>query len=139
MDSRKDSYEILPSGQREYLSNYGWHFSKKLCEWAVGKMEKEDANGNKKKLQPYTREQVEGMLKQQNIELKNNKSIYDAVYVANMAKSDYLGSSIPGEQYIVKFIKDYLDDPDGYEGIALTRFYADCNGKGLPLFWEDFM
>lgn len=137
--NRLDIYDRFPSGFQEYLGNYGWHFSKKLCEHAVSKMEKEDANGNKKKLQPYTREQVEQMLKQQNIELKNNKSMYDAVYVANMAKADYLGSSIAGEQYVAKFVKDYLDDPDGYDGIALTRYYADCTAKAIPMMWEDYL
>lgn len=27
--SRMDVYERLPEGMKEYLSNYGWHFSKK--------------------------------------------------------------------------------------------------------------
>ena len=29
---RLDSRDKLPSGMEEYLSAYGWHFSKKLCE-----------------------------------------------------------------------------------------------------------
>ena len=32
---RLDVYEALPEGMREYLSNHGWHFSKKLAEYAT--------------------------------------------------------------------------------------------------------
>ena len=35
---RLDYYDILPEGMDAYLSNYGWHFSKKMCEWAVSNM-----------------------------------------------------------------------------------------------------
>ena len=55
---RMDIYEMMPSGMNEYLSNYGWHFSKKLCEHAVKKMT--DRQG--KKITPYTKEQVEALV-----------------------------------------------------------------------------
>lgn len=35
--------------------------------------------------------------------------------------------------------KDYLGDPDGYEGVAFTRFYADCIGKGALIPWDDML
>ena len=31
-------YERKPSGMEEYLSNYGWHFSKAMCMWAISMM-----------------------------------------------------------------------------------------------------
>lgn len=31
-----------------YLSLYGWHFSKKMCEWAVSKMEVENKTSKQK-------------------------------------------------------------------------------------------
>lgn len=43
------------------------------------------------------------------------------------------------EQYLLQFVKDYLDDIDGYDGKALTRFYADCIGSGTPIMWEDMI
>lgn len=130
---RLDTYERLPNGMREYLSNYGWHFSKPLCEHAVSHMRNKEG-----KINPYTNEQVHQMLKSNGIELKNDIG-YDACYVANMAKADYWGTIITSEQQIVKFVKDYIDDPDGYEGIPLTRYYADCIGSGHPLMWEEFI
>lgn len=56
-----------------------------------------------------------------------------------MAKSDFFESSIISEQYLLQFVKDYLDDIDGYDGKALTRFYADCIGSGTPIMWEDMI
>ena len=81
------------------------------------------------KIAPYTKESLDTMLKSNNITIENDVG-YDSVYVLNMAKSDFHGSSLPDEAHLIRFVKDYLDDPDGYEGVAMTRFYADCIGKG---------
>lgn len=127
-----DYYDLLPSGMEAYLSLYGWHFSKRLCEWAVSKMK--DRNGNKIKMK--TKEEVDAILKANSIELENDHG-YDSVFVMHMGLSDYLGSSITDEMHLARYVKDVLDDKDGYEGIALTRFLADCSAKGVPIIWED--
>lgn len=132
--NRLDYYDILPEGMDAYLSHYGWHFSKKMCEWAVSQMRDRDGN----KIKPKSKEDVDAHLKNIGINLKNDKG-YDAVYVYHMGMSDYLGSSVPNEQLLAFFVKDYLDDPDGYDGIAFSRFFADCNGKGCPIMWEDMI
>lgn len=136
---RLDNYGTYPSGMKEYLSIYGWHFSKKMCEWAVSRMYKdekeiktEQSNSN------YTRDKVDLLLKRYNLKLENNKG-YDDVYIANMCKFDFLGSSIDGEMKLAQFIKDYIDDADAYEGMPFTRFYADCIGSGTPIIWEDMI
>ena len=41
---RLDNRDKLPSGFEEYLSMYGWYFSKKLCMWAVSNMKKDDGD-----------------------------------------------------------------------------------------------
>ena len=130
--TRMDYYDILPAGMDAYLSSYGWHFSKALCEWAVSKMR--DRNGNKISLK--TKEQIDNILKANNVEIENDYG-YDKVFVYHMGMSDYMGSSITDEPHIAKYVKDVLDDKDGYEGIALTRFLADCSAKGVPIMWED--
>jgi len=130
--NRMDYYDILPAGMDAYLSNYGWHFSKPLCEWAVSKMR--DRNGNK--VQMRTKEQVDTILKANGVEIENDKG-YDKVFVMHMAISDYMGSSISDDAHLARYVKDYLDDKDGYDGIALTRFLADCGAKGIPIDWED--
>lgn len=131
---RLDYYDIRPAGLDAYLSNYGWHFSKAMFEFAVKMMK--DRNGNK--LQPTDKTMVENILKANNITLDNDKG-YDAAYVFNMAKSDYLGSAIMDEAHLAKFVKDYLDDKDGFDGIAFSRFYADCLAKGVPILWEEMI
>ena len=104
-------YDNFPAGMKAYLSQYGWHFSKAMCDWAVSMMEKEDGNGKKVKIQPIVKDQLDTILKQYGIELKKKEGC-DYIYVANMCKADYLGSSISNDQYLAKFIKDYIDDPD---------------------------
>lgn len=131
---RIDSFETYPSGMREYLSSYGWHFSKKMCQWAVSKMYKKD----NKSIVPITKECLDTLLKSYNITIENNKG-YDYVYVANMCSADFLGSSIEGDKKLAQFIKDYIDDADAYEGMPFTRFYADCIGSGTPIIWEDLL
>lgn len=135
---RLDMYDNFPAGMTAYLNNYGWHFSKAMCEFAVSKMEKEDASGKKIKIQPYAKDQVDAFLKQYGVEIKN-KVGYDYVYVANMCKADYLGSSIQNEQFLVKFVKDYIDDPDAPDGKTFCRFYADCIAGGIPIIWEEML
>lgn len=134
---RLDMYDKLPSGMKEYLSTYGWHFSKKMCEWAVGNM-KVEKNGKKEKLEAMKKDEVEELLKKFNIKLEKDAG-YDCVYVANMAKSDYYKSSITDEAHLALFIKDYIDDIDSYPGMPFTRFYADCIGSGNPIIWSDML
>lgn len=130
--TRLDYYDILPAGMDAYLSNYGWHFSKPMCEWAVSKMR--DRNGNPVTMK--TKEEVDAILKRNNIEIENDHG-YDKVFVMHMGLADYFGSSVVDEAHLAKYVKDVLDDEDGYEGVALTRFLADCNAKGLPIIWQD--
>jgi hypothetical protein len=131
---RLDTYSKLPSGLEDYLSYYGWHFNKKLCDFAVSHMKKQGGI----KITPYTKEQLDNLMKVHNIDVKQSQG-YDYVFVANMAKADYLGSSIMDEIRLLKFVKDYIDDPDGYEGLPMTRFYADVIGKGIVIDWEDML
>lgn len=94
-----DIYDDMPRGMRKYLQHHGWHFSKRACEFAVGMMKKKSpASGKLDKIEPYTKEQVEDMLKKHNVTIEDT-SDYDFVFVANMGKADYLKSSIPDEAH----------------------------------------
>ena len=136
---RLDTASRMPSGMREYLETYGWHFSKKLCDWAVSNMKRiNPLTGKVERMQMMTKEEIDELLKKQGVVLDNCKG-HDYVYVANMAKADYWKSSIDDDAHLAKFVKDYLDDYDGYDGVALTRFYADCIGNGTPIVWEDMI
>ena len=69
----------------------------------------------------------------------NNNRLYDYVYVANMAYSDFYGSSIQDDIQLARYIKDYVDDEDAYDGMPFSRFYIDCVKKGIPIDWDDMM
>ena len=126
--------QLQPSGFAEYMATYGGHFSKKMCEWAVGMMK---VKGNKK-LSPWTREQVESILTKNGVVLDNDLG-YDKVYVANMCKADFLGSSVVDESRAAMYVKDLLDDPDGYDELVFNRFMMDCMGRNIPIMWEDML
>lgn len=134
MAERFEVYDVLPRGMRQYLSYHGWHFSKSMCEWAVGMMRDQ----NDKPITMESKEQVEATLKAYGVEIKNDKG-YDKVFVMHMGISDYLGDSVPDEAHLARYVRNVLDDKDGYEGIAFNRFLSDCNGKGIPIMWEDMI
>lgn len=135
---RLDAREVFPSGMEEYLSQYGWHFSKKMCEWAVSRMYKRNSLDKKISIQSWNKDSVDKLLNKYGVTIEN-KIGYDYVFAANMCIADYYGSSIIDEQHVALFIKDYVDDPDGYEELPFTRFYADCIGSGVPINWEDML
>ena len=135
---RLDAREVFPSGMEEYLSQYGWHFSKKMCEWAVSRMYKRNSLDKKIPIQSWNKDSVDKLLNKYGVTIEN-KIGYDYVFAANMCIADYYGSSIIDEQLVALFIKDYVDDPDGYEELPFTRFYADCIGSGVPINWEDML
>ena len=118
----------------EYTEQFGFHFNKKLYEWAVSMMT--DRNGNKMK--PMTKEQVADFLRVNSISITNDKG-HDAAYVHSMGKADYWGSSISDDAHLARFVKDYLDDPDGYETKAFDHFVIDCRSKGEPIFWDEML
>ena len=135
---RLDAREVFPSGMEEYLSQYGWHFSRKMCEWAVSRMYKRNSLDKKISIQSWNKDSVDKLLNKYGVTIEN-KIGYDYVFAANMCIADYYGSSIIDEQHVALFIKDYVDDPDGYEELPFTRFYADCIGSGVPINWEDML
>lgn len=61
------------------------------------------------------------------------------VYVANMCKADFLGSSIDDERHLCLYVKDVIDDPDGYDGLVFNRWYADMCRQGIPIDWHEFI
>lgn len=132
------SYDEIPEGMKVYLNNYGCHFNKKLCEEAVSRMKTKNSLGKEVKLTPYSKDMVDNLLNTNGIKLKNNK-LYDAVYVANMCKADFLGRSVPTEAHLARYIKDVIEDVDAEEGYIFNRFYADTVFMNNPIEWEDMI
>ena len=130
-------YDIKPEGMINYLRYNGPHFNKKLCDFAVSLMEKKIGN-IMTPITPMTKEEVDKLLKDNNIILKGGQ-LYDAVFVANMCKADFLGSSIVDNVHLAKYIKDVLDDDDAYDGIVFNRWYADMSRKGIVVDWDEMI
>lgn len=118
----------------EYTDQFGCHFNKKLYEWAVSMMT--DKNGNT--VEKKTKEQVSEFLRANGVSLDNNKG-YDAAYVHAMLYADCWGSSYTSDQQLALGVKDFLDDPDGYDTKAFDHFVIDCRRKGEPIFWDEMM
>lgn len=128
-----DSYDEMPKYMRKYLCNYGWHFNKALCDYAVSLMRK-----NNQKLSPVSKEYIDKLLEQYNIQLKNNIGS-DYVFVANMCKADYYGSSITDDKHFALYIQDTIDDEDAADGTTMRRWYATMVANGVMVDWEDFV
>ncbi len=119
---------------RKYQRLYGPHFTKELCDFAVSLMQ--DDNGA---IEPITKSQLEEKMKAQNITLEYDK-LYDAVYVANMCKADYLGNAVPNNDYnLCMYVKKTIDDPDGYDGQPFNRWMSDIIGMHIPVDWSEFV
>ena len=128
------AYETLPEELAIYLSHNGPHFNLKCFNFAVKEMFTDD----EEEFKPYTKKQVDDMISNFNIKIENNR-LYDAAYIANMCKADYLGKSILNDKQLCQFVKDTLDDPDGLEGITFNRWIADMKWLGIPIPWDEFI
>lgn len=128
-----DEYDDRPREMVKYLQYNGWHFNRKMCDFAVSMMYKQG-----KKLEVLTKDQVDLLLKRSNLVLEHNQ-LWDYVYVANMAKADFYGTALTTDHQMAHFIKDYIDDEDAYDGMPFSRFYIDTVKKGVPIDWEEML
>ena len=134
-----DVYDELPEDMVVYLRYNGRHFSRKLCDFAINKITIHNlSTGDIVNLVKLNKEDVDALLKTYRIELKENQ-LYDYVFVANMCKADFLGSSVPDEQHLCKYVKDVIDDVDAYDGIVFNRWYADMCRQGIAIDWEEML
>ena len=130
-------YDEYPQAMLIYMRNYGPHFNRKLFEFAVSHMTKR-VDGVEKKITPLRKEDVDNIMRINNIEAKRGQ-LYDCAYVANMCKADFLGSSITDEGHLAMYVKDVIDDVDAPDGLVFNRFYADCCYSGVAIDWEEML
>ena len=88
--------------------------------------------------QPINKTKAEEILTKHSVQLKYNE-LYDFVYVINMGNNDFMGSSISDEKHLALYVKDVIDDEDGYDGIVFNRWYADTVKLGIPIEWDDMV
>ncbi len=131
-----DQYDVYPPAMINYLRHYGRHFNRKLCEFASKKMQIDE--DDEKEFKPISKEKVDIILENNNVKLKNNQ-LHDYIYVANMCKADFYGRSIEDDKHFALYIKDVIDDVDGYDGLVFNRWYADMCRKGIAIDWEEML
>lgn len=95
-------------------------------------MNHSDKSGN------LTWEFVMSILEKYKIDLDTSHP-YDIYYVANMGYHDFYKSSIKDDEHLALFIQDYLEDEDGYEGIALCRWLVDMKHKSIEIDWNNMI
>lgn len=134
-----DTYDEHPKEMLSYLKNYGFHFNRKACDYAVSMMRcKNGGSGGVERLKPMSKEELEDLLKRAGVVLEND-TLYDSVYVANMCKADYYKSSVPDDAHLARYVKDTIDDVDQCDGAIFNRWYADMCHAGIPIEWSDLL
>ena len=129
-------FDGIPEEAHSYLGNYGFHFNKKACEFAVSMMSKREVGtGKSVPLEMVSKDDVEAILTKHNVKLEND-CMYDSTYVANMLMSNMYKSSIPDEQYLALGIKDLIDDVDQRDGYLFVRWYSNVLFNGNPIDWS---
>lgn len=130
--------QIYYDNKQSYIEKYGYHFNEKSLEFAVSHMYKLDKENKEEHINPLTQDILTNLINKYQIKI-HNYHLYDCLYVLNMAKADFLGSSIKDEEHLILYVKDLIDDPDGYEGLVFNRWRADLEGKHIDIDWNDFI
>ncbi len=133
-----DIYDI-PSDMRAYLRNYGHHFSRKACQFAISKMKRMNpATGKKEPVDIQSKEAIEEIFSKNGIKMEHNEG-YDFVYLWHMAKADYYKSSLPDEKSLAMFVHDTIEDPDMLGSNCFRRWLADADATGMVIEWHDLL
>lgn len=121
-----------------YEDMYHGLFSKKLAEWAIGKMEMKDpATKSMKKIVVRKLDDVEKVLEENKVELPM-EFVYTSWYLFNMAVADYPKALKTDEQRAM-FVEETLCDPDGMPENVLDCFVTKMCNAGEPIYWEMYM
>ena len=124
---------------RAYLRNYGDHFSRKACQFAISKMRRiNPETGKKEPLDVQSKEEIEEICRKFGIKIEHDEG-YDLVYIWHMAKADYYMSSLPNEEALAMFVRDTIDDVDMPGSNCFRRWLADADALGIVIEWSDML
>ena len=107
-----------------YFTKYGKHFSPKLLEYALSKLENKDQTNHR-----FTCQQIKDSIIRLNYDIPSTSTIEDITYTANMAYADFVPDLIT-EDECIEYAMLVANDVDGYEGIQFYRWISDQIGKG---------
>lgn len=127
--------QYISEGQAMYEDDNHGLFSKALAEWAISKMMmKDQATNELKQVKPKTVEQVEMILKENQVEMPD-EFIYTAWYLYNMAVADY-PKTLKTDKERAMFVEETICDPDGMPENVLSCFVAKMCNAEIPIYWE---
>lgn len=131
-------YYVYKSEEEEiYNSKYHGHFNKRLAEWAISNMRKD--NESTMMLEPVKKHSIEEF----DAFLKDNKlvipdeSYYDAYYLWHMCYADY-DKALEDDKHRAAFIYETICDPDCEPTAVLACFVAKMDIMKIPIYWERF-
>lgn len=127
----------ISEGEAQYMDANQGHFSKSLAQWAISRMRVRDNKGNLEKLTPVSFDEVETILKEQGIGIRE-ESVYDAWYLYNMCLADYR-RSLPERKDIAMYIDETINDPDCDPTAVLACFRAKMDTMRVPIHWERYL
>lgn len=128
----------ISEGRAIYEDQNHGQFSKRLAEWAIGKMRTEDpSTGLQKPIIPRKFDDVKDVLKANKVVLED-EYCYTAWYLFNMAVADYPKSLKTDEQRAM-FVEETIYDPDGNPANTLDCFVTKMCNAGVPIYWEEYL
>ena len=128
----------MSEGRAMYEDENHGLFSKRLAEWAIGKMKTEDnVTGMMKPIASRKLDDVREVPKENKVDIPE-ECIYTAWYLFNMAIADYPKSLKTDEQRAL-FVEETLFDPDGIVENVLDCFATKMCNAGKPIYWEEFL
>ena len=135
-----DNSNIKDDAYCEYINKYGMHFNKKLVDYAISNMIQHNPSTGEvtETFIPIAKQELDALLVNYGIAINNNK-LYDYLYVANMCKADFINSSIIDDRHLCLYVKDVIDDADGYDGLPFARWLADIKQKGIIIDWQSML
>ena len=129
---------IISEEESQYMEIHKGYMSKRLAEWAISMMEKNDGpNGMMKKITPVSIDEIDETMKGVGIEIPE-ESRYDAWYLYNMSVADY-PKSLKTKEDRANYVYETICDPDGDPRNVLACFRAKMDVKGIPIHWERFI
>lgn len=132
-------FALMPVAQQAYVIGNGYHFEKKLYQYAASLMRKKNKMTQKEEKVPaFSKEEVDAILKKYGIEVEN-KGNYDYVYVAQKCRADNYGGSIADEQKLAMYIKEICDDIDAPDGLIFREWVMRMATSGESVDWYEFI
>lgn len=121
-------YDSNDQGLNTYLKIYGYHFNKKLSDFAVKMMSSQN----------WDYDQVEDYVNTLNTSgFLHKMTVGDFAYGANMYYSDFY-PKILSESKCLEAVVAIANDEDGYEGQLFSRWLSDIMSKGISIDWHSY-